>query len=317
MHATNKHNREAVCFLVASHGLSASNWLAYALNHHDDVACRHGMHLALANDRDALDLDLMYQTGGIGPVLDKVGEINRTGSQIRSSCLPDIYRNLAQSVTARAVGTVHTFRLRDLPARSPEMRAVNPPLIVMNLIRHPVELVASGHAHFQRVLRVNLHELQWTLSKLANHAHDEVEAIARRHGVFPGEPDFYCFAGACMMMRGLALDAEAVDRMGPGSGYEYRGAIQKEAITSDPDVLRSVFDILTRGSACADEDYLSSVYRLGAINPHTPAGRSGSPEQTFSGWSDWQRDLFCRLLDRFGLRSFYEKEGYKMDLLYI
>lgn len=282
-------------FILTCHGWSASKWVAYALNLHPDIACGHSSAALLADDT-------CHQDDNLGPLIPGL----RAGYTRRQSVpLADIYAGLSAQKPARFTGTVHTYRLRDLPIQAARFPPA-PGIRVMNLVRHPLDLVISGAGQFRALFQTDLNELAWTVSKLVDQGLDLVEAICDRHGRAPGERDELCFFSACIVLGSLRLDidAEAKVRDGP---WAYLGPVCMEDVTTNPVAFAKLVKALT--GTRADTSYLSAVFAQTRINRHA---------RMRAGWetlAPWQREAFAAFFDRFDLRAAYEAMGYEFRFL--
>jgi len=284
-------------FLLTSHGWSASKWVAYALNLHPDITCGHSSAALLADDT-------AHQDDNLAPLIPGL----RAGYTRRQSvALSEIYAALSAKAPARFTGTVHTYRLRDLPVQAQHFPPA-PGIPVMNLVRHPLDLVVSGAGQFDTLFRTDLNELAWTVRKLVDLGLDLVETICKRHGLAPGGHAVLCFFSACVVLGSLRLDldAEAHVRAGP---WDYKGPVRMEAVTQD----RAAFAALVHGLTGieATPDYLDVVFAQSRINRHD----RGPARDRWATLAPWQREAFAAFLSRFDLQAPYEAMGYEFRFL--
>ena len=169
--------QETNYFIVTCHGCSASNWVAYTLNLHPKIACAHGSTATIATDPTQWDGDDLHHE------LAKL----RRGQQRQVACsIDERYDELEAQKTAPFVGSVHTYRLRDLSQQSERFPHIRRRFRTVNLIRHPLDLVVSGHGLFQKAFRINLEEFSWTLRKVVVQGLDIVESVSDRYKLAPG-----------------------------------------------------------------------------------------------------------------------------------
>ncbi|KXF75001.1 hypothetical protein ATN84_20125 [Paramesorhizobium deserti] len=305
---TVKNGTEAKKFIVTCHGWSASNWLAYALNAHDDISCAHSSAAIVADDPAIFDGDGLRENI---PVLRK-GYIQR-----QTKPISDVYAEIAASHPAPFIGSVHTYRLRDLPVQSECFGPPDTAFPVVNLVRHPLDLVVSGYGQFKDLFPIDLNEFAWTLRKIADHGLDIIEDVCARHDKRPGDFDQVCFFGACVVLGSLQLDLKARDRIQQppaNTSWDYRGAVKMEEVTRSPETLAELIERLTGETGLATPAYLRKVSSMGRINTHHHSARPSSVER-WRDLEDWQQEAFSRFLDHFGLRAAYIEMGYNFDFM--
>ncbi len=294
-------------FIVTCHGWSASKWVAYALNRHPDIACGHSSAAILAEDPGLFDATGLKQHI---PAL-RQGYLGRQGRP-----MAEVYAALAAQKPARYVGTVHTYRLRDLPRQAARFAPPPGSVRTLNLIRHPLDLVVSGYGQFQDLFQIDLKEFHWTLGKIVTEGLDIIEPLCERHGIAPGAYDTVCFFGACVVLGSLRLDldAEAMIKADSDRPWGYQGIVRTEDVTAAPAAFADMLDRLIGRPGLATPDYLDAVFRQGRINVHNQSA-ARSTTQRWQNLQDWQRDGFRAFLTRFDLRPAYERFGYDFDFL--
>ena len=299
-------------FLIASHGLSASFWLAYHLNQHPGMVCVHGSDRAVARDRDGLDLERLLETGGSALLYRKLQEL-RAGAESRQAGFER--REYDQwmggiSPGAGVVGSVHTFRMRDLCGVEPSSLSG---IAIGNLVRHPVSLVHSGHGLLSRSFLYDLNELRWTTDKVFQDDISFVESLAVEYDLKPGEIDTLGFFGACVMMRGLRLDVEACESM--AAHPDYLGEFRMEMLTSDREAFAGLMSRISGGTLLCDGDYLDRVFESNRLNTHTNQQSTFTPARIWNRWTPWQQRAFRHYFEKYNIRSFYERIGYDFSFL--
>lgn len=294
-------------FIVACHGWSASNWVAYTLNQHPKIACAHNDTATIAADPTQWDGDKLRQ--GIARI--------RWGQQRRVSCpIDERYDELEAQKTAPFVGSVHTYRLRDLPEQTERFPNIRRQFRTVNLIRHPLDLVVSGHGLFQKAFRINLDEFSWTLRKVVAQGLDIVEAVSDRHGLAPGDYDNLCFFSACVVLGSLRLDLDAMQKLqgGDAAPWHYQGVVRMEDVTSSPAAFSDMLRKISGQEDLATDAYLGAVFQTEKINVHKHAAKQGTL-QRWHDLSQWQREAFRLFFERFELRDTYEGFGYDFSFL--
>ncbi len=89
--------------------------------------------------------------------------------------------------------------------------------------------------------------------------------------------------------------------------------VRMEDLVSNMNFLRNFINVIGQGAAQVDMDFMMRVGKEGI--PNSRAKKRQAPEEIFSGWSQWRRSLFTRLMDKLELRRIYEDMGY--DLTYL
>jgi len=289
-------------FLVACHGWSASKWVAHALNRHPEIACGHSSSGALAGDA-------AHQDDNLAPLIPalRAGYLRR-----QQAPMTDTYAALSAAKPARFTGTVHTYRLRDLPVQADRF-SPPPGMPVLNLVRHPLDLVISGAGQFQALFRADLNEFAWTLNKIRDQGLEIIERICGRHRLAPGDYDVLCFFGACVVLGSLRLELEAEDAVRAGP-WDYRGTVRMEDVTTSPAAFARMVTDLTGAPELADRGYLNAVFRQSPINRHRRQ-TGGCPPDRWAALAPWQREGFAAFFEHFALRAPYEAMGYHFRFL--
>lgn len=300
-------------FVVTSHGWSASHWLAYSLNSHSDITCAHSSAAILAESPEPFDVTEQLKGRRLDEIYPRLREL-RDGYAARAVRSPDaLCSALEQRHPARLVGSVHTFRLRDLPGFADRIAAAGRPIRVANLLRDPVSLVNSGYGQFRLSLRLDLNEAAWTLKRIVAAGLEPIEDICARHGVFPGDFEPLCFLAACVALRGLAEDFAARDEIIGLDGVTYLGTIRMEDVTRHPACLAAWIERLDGRPWQVAPGYLEAVYGGGPTNGHRAVPGPLDADGIAASWTAWQREIFAFYLKRFSLIAPYRAEGYELS----
>ena len=291
-------------FIVTCHGWSASNWLAHALHCHPRISCAHSAAAILAEDPAIFD--------GVG-LKTQLPRVRAGYLQRQSRAIDALYADLAHQHPAAHIGTVHTYRLRDLPVQADRFPPRDGPYRVVNLLRHPLDLVVSGYGQFRDLFAIDLNEFSWTLAKIVDQGLEIVETICDAHDLRPGSYDVLCFFGACVVLGSLRLDLDALDQISD-EDWHYLGAVRMEEITTDPAALARLIAQLTDQPGLADQAYLDQVFRKGRINVHNAHAARGT-QQRWHDLAPWQQQGFAAFLDHFALRAPYTELGYDFSFL--
>ncbi|BDW96369.1 hypothetical protein MACH10_20540 [Thalassospira tepidiphila] len=308
-------------FIVASHGWSASNYVAHVLNLHPQIACAHSSAAILAEDKAMFDGDNLRQ---LIPELRK-GYLARQqlGLEDRYSTLEtqvaELGSHLSNNAQTKWLGTVHTYRMRDLPVQLEKFEfSCGRKYQLVNLVRHPLDLVVSGFGQFLDLFKVDINEYAWSLNKIiaVRNGIDFVEKAVEDTEYKPGDYEVICFASACAVLGSLRLDVDATEKLTvyEGAPFDYLGPVLMEDIISSPEAVARLAYLLTSGQAEISDSYLEDVAGVKKVNRHNHA----SPDGTLARWGmlpPWQKKLFANFFSHFELRTPYENMGYNFDFL--
>ncbi|MBY6067779.1 hypothetical protein KUW17_13565 [Leisingera aquaemixtae] len=294
-------------FVVTCHGWSASNWLAHALHKHKDVTCAHSSALIPAKNASVFD----------GRGLQKhIPDLRKGYVERQTRSLMDTYADFSKDQQTEFVGSVHSYRLRDLPAQTRLIGQTETTIPVVNLVRHPLDLVVSGYGQFKDLFPIDLNEFSWTLRKIVDQGLDIAETVCKRHSINPGDFDTVCFLGACVVLGSLRMDLDALNEVSESDTgpWDYRGIVRMEEVTRDRKTYAELLDRLSNHKLQADTEYLESVFEEKRVNVHNRS----APEGTAARWQalqPWQREAFKAYLALFQLQSAYESNGYDFSFL--
>ncbi|MCR9253799.1 MAG: hypothetical protein NXI20_25515 [bacterium] len=292
-------------FIVASHGWSASNWVAHSLNMHKDILCTHSAKNIVAND------PFVHTNESLKKDINKW----HNGYELRlNRSVDSCYDDLERIEQTKFTGTVHVYRLRDLPSLHDKF-PFQQPYKVFNLIRNPMSLVWSGYGQFKDLFLYDLNELYWTLKKIIDHSKEFIHEVGNRHHINIGETDKLAFIGACSVLSSLRKDIDAIQEIENANHLDYKGVIKMEEITQNPETLELLLQKISDESINIDDSYFDSVYKLGAINKHKKDSKKITASERFSALEDWQKEVFVFFMKKFNLTEEYSKFGY--DLTYL
>jgi hypothetical protein len=290
-------------FIVTSHGWSASNWVAHSLNLHPDIVCSHSARNALADDtsmHENLKQDLTHM---------HTGYVSRQGQKIDTS-----YDAIEKMGEGKYYGSVHLYRLRDLPVVYQKFGDFSRQFSVMNLVRHPVNLVWSGYGQFKDLFRYDINELHWTLGKVLNESREFVFSIGNKYQLNLGDFENLAFIGAACVLGSLRIDLNALEQVKKIPQIHFNGYLQMEKVTGDPEEYKKFISTLLPGIELT-ENYISSVFSTGAINKHKHDAKKITVDERYATWSDWQKEVFLFYFNKYDLRNEYEKLGYDFSFL--
>ncbi|MCM2131849.1 hypothetical protein [Larsenimonas rhizosphaerae] len=301
-------------FVIACHGWSASNYVSYVLNQHPSISCAHSSAAILSNDKSIFDGDGLKKSI---PAL-RSGYLKRISESI--DCRYDALEKEVGTIESGSncfLGTVHTYRMRDLPEQliNHEIKYIYP---VWNLVRNPFDLVISGYGQFLDLFQIDINEYAWSLNKLVRveGAIQAVEKAASLGGKAPGDYQIICFASACAVLGSLELDIKAINEIS-GNGkipFDYRGIIRMEDIIGNDNGFSEFISDLSGGNIFSTEEYRKKIRGIGKINRHHRSAPDGSAKR-WEQLSIWQKELFIYFFSHFELRGFYESIGYDFSFL--
>lgn len=302
-------------FIVTSHGWSASQWLAFNLARHPQIACVHSSAALPADRSDPYDVSDLLARKEFERVFELIATL-RAGYGTRGITRPaDLYRPIETRSAARLIGSVHTYRLRDLPGMIADLAPPDRRLRIVNLIRHAINLVNSGAGQFGLTFRLDLNELQWVAKRIVDTGLATFERIAARHGLYPGDLEVLSFFAACATLQGPAADFIAGDTLLEQGLTNYVGSVRQEHVTRDPAVLRDLVDRLSSGSVNCPPEYLEAVIGDSPRNIHNSRVLPKDAAALFAAWQPWQQEAFAFCLDHFNLRKRYRSEGYDLSMV--
>lgn len=292
-------------FIVTSHGWSASNWVAHALNKHPDIVCSHSARNVLANDTELQS----NQNLKIHLAQLHKGYVSRQERGLDVS-----YDEIEAMDAGKFYGSVHTYRLRDLPVVYERFGQPHRSFSLINLVRNPVDLVWSGYGQFKDLFRYDINELHWTLGKVLSESREFVFALGNKYNLNLGEFENLAFIGAACVLGSLRKDLDAVEKVKTLPGLDFRGYVHMEKITRDPEEFGMFLKRLLPDAAVSAE-YLQSVASTGQINKHKHDSKSLTPAERYASFSEWQKEAFNFYFNHFRLQADYEETGYDFSFL--
>lgn len=281
-------------FIVTSHGWSGSHWLAIALDSHPDIICAHSALNAHARGADSSLQFLQKSVASHGKAVLGRGDrsIDDLFDQIRT-----------YGETGKAFGNVHTLRLRDLLVINKKFPTPRQHT-VMNLIRHPVSVVASGHGQLASFMEWDIFTLIDT-SNCVNQQIDFALDLADRHQLNLCDPNVRAFLAASYHQMFLARDQEIAPEA---------PTIIMERVTTEPEYFNEVVRQLSSSRVDCDASYLDHIFDLGPLNPHKK-GPKMSPAEQYASWNYWQQEAFKYMFTASRLAEYYPKFGYDFSFL--
>lgn len=284
---------EHLYYMVTSHGWSASKWLAAALNKHPEVTCVHSVGAVLPDEEEAEYEDQLHaELADMGATL---GRQNQSLKEHFDSIVAKQYR--------LAIGSVHRYRLRDLP------RLLNGgetyEFQLANLVRHPVTLVNSGQGEFT------------TLAELSEETRNEIRmffdnqrpyylALKEKYDLDLEDWSVLSFLAAAQHQFVLVHDQTCVKGV---------ANIPMEKVTAEPEYFGSVLAALSKNRIKPDANYINSVFDMGNVNRHTSDRKIVTPQERYESWDEWKREAFRYFMKQSGIDSVYSQVGYDFSFV--
>ncbi|MBO6657188.1 MAG: hypothetical protein JJ934_09845 [Pseudomonadales bacterium] len=286
---TDKHQY----FMVTSHGWSASKWLAAALNKHPEVTCVHSVGSVLPDEKESeYEDELHADLADMGATLGR-----------QNQSLKEHFDSIVEKQDRRIIGSVHRYRLRDLPRLLQGGETY--PFQLANLIRHPVTLVNSGQGEFT------------TLAEMSDETRKEIQTffenqrqyyldLQRKYDLDLEDWSVLSFLAAAQHQFVLVHDQTCVKGV---------ANVCMERVTTEPELFRSMIEALSKKTLVADDDYINGVFNMGNVNRHTNDRKITTPEERFELWNDWQREAYKHFMEQSGIDTVYSQVGYDFSFV--
>jgi len=296
-------------FFIGSRGFCGTHWLASALNLHPQIYATHslGPHNKLREeytDREILE-------NGAESVRNHwknpVEVLTRQARADRGDALP------------RFLGNVHGYpfeRLVRLRKRYGVRFGVQR-VRLANLVRHPVDWVASGAANWRRQATFSVFARRAIIECLNRSGtlstpydlYDMVLALSREHGFDLMSWDTLAFVYCCETLPSIAADHAMARKM---KVPEFR----MEDLTQRPTELTVLVAWLTASAVLPGAAFHRAVEKLQIRNSHrrrSQGAKRARTKETWAAWEPWQRTLFqyCRELSK--LNEMCDVHGYDLS----
>jgi hypothetical protein len=282
-------------FLLATHGQTASMWIAAALNSHPDIFCTHAYHYPPSGAQFAETTDTELKkthTGG--------------NNRFWGLSVDDYLQELTDAAGgAPYVGNVHAFYLGRLLSMLSSSKHCDR-LRIANIIRHPIGRMMSAFSHWQRLVTLDPAIKNYLITDTRTNCGYIMEYLKP---LFPSldleDTDVMLFLLALRQMDVVSEDA----------GKAIAGGILQvtfEEVTTKPQAFAELFHGLT--GARPTPAYLDALFAREAINAHAK-GKRLSPEEMFAGWQSWQQKAFSFIADKSKMRENYAPAGYDFNFM--
>lgn len=282
-------------FLVTCHGWSGSSWLATALNKHKDILCTHSAANVLPDSGK-----------GYSKEEEKISsEARSLKLNTQQMQLSDYFKHQEALGNAKLYGSVHTYRLRDIPKLVKNNTSNNLRFNVVNLVRHPVNLVASGQGQFTQMIEFDIFARVEVLNFFTKSSNFYLY-LREKYNLDLCNWDTVCFLAAAQHMFILSQEQALV-----------KGVVnfKMEDLTTTPDLLKRLIKLISSDQITVNEEYLDDVYNLGKINIHKKGKKIYTCQEQFELWSDWQKEAFVYFFKESKIENSYKKIGYDFSFL--
>lgn len=290
-------------FIITCHGWSASNWLSFVLNNHPNMLVSHSAG-NLVNNKFENNIKGKVQ-------ILHTGYLNRQNKPIAES-----YKELYNLEDVNLYGSVHLYRLRDFAIQEQKFESPGELFNVVNLIRHPIDLVWSGFGQFRELFKTDINELYWTLGKILDEK-EYLYAISEKYQLQLGDIEILSFIGAARVLGSLRLDLDALDSINDVEFVNYLGEVKMEEVTKEPDVLKELILRLSDNEIILTDEYLREIFEIGKINKHKTDIKSLSTLEKYIQMTEWQKEVLNFYLDKYKIIEPYKSFGYNFDFLEI
>lgn len=288
-------------FIVTCHGWSASNWLAYILNQNKDIIASH----SAAN---LLDEKLSND------IKDKLKDFHDGYKNRQNRPIDESYDFIESHGNVEYYGSVHLYRLRDLPVQYDKFGNSKRKFNVVNLIRNPIDLVWSGYGQFKDLFKTDINELYWTTGKVLEDK-DFIYHLNDKYDLLVGDYENLAFIGAARVLGSLRLDLNAMYEIQNIPFINYLGEVKMEEVTTRPGILRNLVLKLTNNEIEVNEEYLDDIYKIGQINKHKQDNKKLTSKERFESLKDWQKETLRYYLNKYEIIKPYQEFGYDLSFI--
>ena len=289
-------------FIVTCHGWSASNWIAYSLNLNSHILCTHSARNEAAKDKDLQSNENLQKN---------LQALHHGYANRQSRGLDAIYDEIESKGTAPVYGSVHVLRMRDIPIILSKFGEPERKFSLVNVIRHPVNLVWSGYGQFKDLFRYDLNELYWTTGKALSQAKDFIIEIGAKYNIKVGDLDNLAFIGACAILQSLKEDVQAYPAVIKSANIEFKGTYHMEKLTTSKDYYSSLCENLNLKDFM-DTKYIEAVFKTGVVNKHKSDNKILTPVDRYNSFNEWQKEVYNHFLILNNLVEPYCQFGYPM-----
>ncbi len=292
-------------FIVTCHGWSASNWTAHSLNLNSKIICTHSARNEIAEDKELQSNKNLKKN---------INKLQSGYKKRQAQSLDAIYDEIECKGASPYYGSVHVLRLRDIPIIYEKFGISQRSFNLVNIVRHPIDLVWSGYGQFLELFRYDINELHWTSGKVVNQALKFSNYIGQKYNLYMGDIENLAFIGACAIMESLKKDIDAYISLSSLKNINFCGTFKMEEITNDPKIY-SLFCSQLGLNELISEEYLNKVFSTGVVNKHKSDDQKLSSKERYLSLVPWQKEVFNHFFNLHDLKKPYEKFGYDFTYL--
>ncbi|MDA9276926.1 hypothetical protein N9P56_00950 [Flavobacteriaceae bacterium] len=292
-------------FIVTCHGWSASNWTAHALNLNENIICTHSARNELAEDKELQSNKNLKK---------HINDLQKGYLSRQSRSLDEIYEEIESKGIAKCYGSVHVLRMRDLPIIFKNHGISQRNFNLVNIVRHPIDLVWSGYGQFKDLFKYDINELYWTTGKVVRQALEFSNYIGIKYDLNMGELDNLAFIGACAILESLRFDIDSYSQIENIDNLNYLGTFKMEEITSNEEKYSLFFKRLGL-IEYQDNHYIEKVFKTGIVNKHKHDSKKLTPQERYNQFLPWQKEVFNHFFSLHSLKEFYQKIGYNIEFI--
>lgn len=269
-------------FIITCYGGSGTNWLSKNLNSIPRVSCTQFIHnLGFTN----------------GPIKTSINDM---------TSIEEYFKKLKffKPYPLKALGNVHGFAYANIASEA----KISKNLTVVNLIRHPISRIESGHntniklaADRVRFIKNEEQNDKYKSIITENKYYDKV--IARY-----GASMFQKHENILFLQALARQDKAYVDML--MCVADNIPQVRFEDITKDPRTLIDLVAKITNGRVRLSETDAKRMINKPPVNNHHNIALSA--EQKYAGWEDWKKYAFQLHLQQDDKRELYEALGYSL-----
>lgn len=269
-------------FIITSYGGSGTNWLRKNLNSIPRVVCTQYIYNVELRD---------------GPIKDSINDTTSIEEYFKRIKFFKLY-------PVKALGNVHGFSYANIATEA----KLSKNLTVVNLIRHPIDRIESGH-------NTNIQLEKDRMRFLANH--DQAE---RRNSIV-SESKYYNMIVAkhgasifqnfenVLFLHTLERQDKAFKDMQLCIADNIP-QIRFEDLTKEPHTLIDLVAKITQRKVRLTVKEAQRMLNLPQVNKHH--SKSLTAEQKYASWEDWKKYAFKLHIQQDDKRALYESLGYSL-----
>lgn len=278
-------------FLIASHGQTATLWLAAALNQHENIFCTHAYSYPPVPAKIA-EFSVQEQVERDNASADRFWKLN----------VNDFIAELRAVSTASIVGNVHAFtygRIASFNNETSFFKKKN--TVMMNMVRDPITRIESmvrcwskGSAEYETVAFV-----EQDFSQRAHHIRGFLE---KKYQLDHTQP-YKKFIVALLAIEDITKDILLAKKHGSRN-------ILFEEITSNVSYFKDIFSELLQGRVF-DESVVEHIFHTTPkLNQHNTHSQVKTAKAIFEHWTEWQKDAFNCVVELNKMDTIYRQLGY-------